>query len=787
MEKGAEVVLSGLSKPGMNGMQGVLGDGPNSKGRWPVKIPALGGKSVAIKPENIEIYETGGSGGSAPPTAAVAGVHQRMIEACLVAFTGSTDNSAREVGLEADGGAAAAAAGGGGGGEGGEGGGKKAIELLDELCCATARAPALDCPPTVSVALIDAVVAYMTLTSRGLDRLDGGNRNNDTAAIAQWLKICSRNRALALHLALPTTFGVLVESASSLRTGVANSIIPAEMPAAAAVVATTLAPASSETAEEAIKCIVNVLLQCPTEACQSAVKVKALERLTKAAVSTPETFWRCREDYKVMCIRAILLLITRSAEAMESARTSGCIAQFAALTEHCLREQTIAITTAAGTGTGAAVSVVAWPGEERASVLVEVLRVYFKLLDALPLKPTKTAADADARQGEVKFAANTGGVDAGADEGNDGEDDEPAARLIAVACAVLVRADAPYCFALRDAAVHVLMNTPETLKAQSQFTTPALLQGLVVHLEHQLALVSSRSGSKDADDDWAAAVCPVATVLCFAAGGSRLARRGLRATLLPRVVDRRKRALSFISSFSSSSSPPLYFNSWSGHCLGANALVHACEIAHQSRPLSGGGCNPYFPTYAECNPCDVTRCYIEGKGPGTGIATSDKLINLLTSANGNVREAVTSLLFVLTNQNTARFVRRVGFGNAAGFLQSRGIFQPNDLGDDSGGGADSDTDSGTEDDDAGDESGGGGGSRNTASYNPITGAEWDTGPSPADSMTEDQKEHAAHELLILMDKMNKLGVMKAQLPTEPTTPTLAPHAKGSGDEGSDSE
>lgn len=196
---------------------------------------------------------------------------------------------------------------------------------------------------------------------------------------------------------------------------------------------------------------------------------------------------------------------------------------------------------------------------------------------------------------------------------------------------------------------------------------------------------------------------------------------------------------------------------------------------------------PYFPTYAECNPCDVTRCNIEGKGPGTGIATSDKLINLLTSANGNVREAVTSLLFVLTNQNTARFVRRVGFGNAAGFLQSRGIFQPNDLGDDSGGGADSDTDSGTEDDDTGDESGGGGGSRNTASYNPITGAEWDTGPSPADSMTEDQKEHAAHELLILMDKMNKLGVMKAQLPTEPTTPTLAPHAKGSGDEGSDSE
>jgi hypothetical protein len=31
-------------------------------------------------------------------------------------------------------------------------------------------------------------------------------------------------------------------------------------------------------------------------------------------------------------------------------------------------------------------------------------------------------------------------------------------------------------------------------------------------------------------------------------------------------------------------------------------------------------------------------------------------------------------------------------------------------------------------------------------------------------MSEEEKEVAAHELLILMDKMNKLGVMKAQMP-----------------------
>ena len=129
---------------------------------------------------------------------------------------------------------------------------------------------------------------------------------------------------------------------------------------------------------------------------------------------------------------------------------------------------------------------------------------------------------------------------------------------------------------------------------------------------------------------------------------------------------------------------------------------------------------------------------------------------------------------VLANQNTARLVRRVGFGNAAGFLQSRGIFQPNDLGS-SGGNGDSDTDSdgdgGNNDADGSDRasSGAGAGSPgpgagNGLPYDPITGAEWASGPSPTAGMSEDQKEHAAHELLILMDKMNKLGVMKAQMP-----------------------
>lgn len=46
--KGDEVILAGLSAAGMNGQVGILTDGPNAKGRWPVQL-ATNGKNVSIK------------------------------------------------------------------------------------------------------------------------------------------------------------------------------------------------------------------------------------------------------------------------------------------------------------------------------------------------------------------------------------------------------------------------------------------------------------------------------------------------------------------------------------------------------------------------------------------------------------------------------------------------------------------------------------------------------------------------------------------------------------------
>lgn len=55
MSKGDEVILVGLSKAGMNGQVGILGDGPNANGRWPVQLVTNNGKSVAIKVENVQL------------------------------------------------------------------------------------------------------------------------------------------------------------------------------------------------------------------------------------------------------------------------------------------------------------------------------------------------------------------------------------------------------------------------------------------------------------------------------------------------------------------------------------------------------------------------------------------------------------------------------------------------------------------------------------------------------------------------------------------------------------
>ena len=51
------------------------------------------------------------------------------------------------------------------------------------------------------------------------------------------------------------------------------------------------------------------------------------------------------------------------------------------------------------------------------------------------------------------------------------------------------------------------------------------------------------------------------------------------------------------------------------------------------------------------------------------------LINQLTSSNTNIRKITSDFLFTLCKENSARFIFHVGYGNAAGLLLERNLFQ----------------------------------------------------------------------------------------------------------------
>ena len=135
------------------------------------------------------------------------------------------------------------------------------------------------------------------------------------------------------------------------------------------------------------------------------------------------------------------------------------------------------------------------------------------------------------------------------------------------------------------------------------------------------------------------------------------------------------------------------------------------------------------------------------EAPELGDSLKARLIQNLTKGNQATKELLGNFFMALCNGNVHRLIKHIGYGNAAGFLYSVGIFNPTDIQD---GDNDSDTDSGNEDID----------------YNPITGKEWDKEPKkkPFEDMCEDEKEHKAHELLQLIHKLNKTGVMKMDLP-----------------------
>lgn len=138
--------------------------------------------------------------------------------------------------------------------------------------------------------------------------------------------------------------------------------------------------------------------------------------------------------------------------------------------------------------------------------------------------------------------------------------------------------------------------------------------------------------------------------------------------------------------------------------------------------------------------------------PEEGTTLRNKLCRLLTTPFTQVRGLVEEFLFILCKENVMRMVKYTGYGNAAGFLAKRGAMLggSGNLGSSSGVQYSSDSeDSDTEEY-----------KKFKPQINIMTGCYEKPHPNPMASMTEEQKEYEALELVKKLDQLARDGVVQ---------------------------
>ncbi|KAK7743570.1 hypothetical protein SLS53_004105 [Cytospora paraplurivora] len=159
---------------------------------------------------------------------------------------------------------------------------------------------------------------------------------------------------------------------------------------------------------------------------------------------------------------------------------------------------------------------------------------------------------------------------------------------------------------------------------------------------------------------------------------------------------------------------------------------------------------------------EPVRLFIRGKllptkedreqilGRGETLA-STLLRNSTNPVTPQLRDAISHLLFEMSDKDASVFVENVGYGFASGFLFQNNIPVPGSVagGGDGGGGSS------------------GNGSDSTRPINPITGQYLDqeTGPEVPE-MTDEEKEREAERLFVLFERLKKTGIVDIQNPVE---------------------
>ena len=140
-------------------------------------------------------------------------------------------------------------------------------------------------------------------------------------------------------------------------------------------------------------------------------------------------------------------------------------------------------------------------------------------------------------------------------------------------------------------------------------------------------------------------------------------------------------------------------------------------------------------------PQDIER----DKPLGQSTTSASRVLRLQTSAGLNVLpEAVSSLLFDLSDRDATRFIQNIGYGHAAGYLMNHQIPIPEDL-------RQSDASKGQR--------------SKGVQMNPITGQRLDTEePVNIPEMTDAEKEREAERLFVLFERLRATGVVNVENP-----------------------
>ncbi|RMZ87978.1 hypothetical protein DV736_g4794, partial [Chaetothyriales sp. CBS 134916] len=134
---------------------------------------------------------------------------------------------------------------------------------------------------------------------------------------------------------------------------------------------------------------------------------------------------------------------------------------------------------------------------------------------------------------------------------------------------------------------------------------------------------------------------------------------------------------------------------------------------------------------------------------GQSSSLASRLLRITTHPGlGNIPEAVSSLLFELSDKDAVSYIQNVGYGYAAGYLMTHNIAVPGGIQQPSTG-------------------------KGSVPINPVTGQRLDREPEqPLPNMTREEKEREAERLFVLFERLKATGVVDVQNPIQ--------QAQGSG-------